>query len=722
MEEFRVWNIALTQKQVQFMMNQELVNNGNLVKGEVLPMNVPGNLDWSSLVGYYKLNPTETSEGRTLDISSTPVSGELKNIQTDQYRSAPLPYISDSDGSWRSRQTWDTKIGTSEERWWDVPNGKGINNTNINWNIVRAKHDITSASTDIYLLGLLSETGTITMDGNVTGQTGNAMTISTYLDLDGILDLDGESQLIQTEGSILEESSSGYLERDQQGTANSFNYNYWTSPVSLRNGANNSGYKIGENFMDGSDPENPKELQFNPQYWWADGASTTPRKISSFWLYTFQGTADDYSRWRKAYITDVLKPGIGFSMKGTTGYVAVSKQQNYTFRGKPNNGDISFSVERDQNLLTGNPYPSALDAQKFIQDNIQNFNGAVYFWDHFGPQNSHILAEYVGGYAVFNLSGGIAAATSVDARINATNDKSQKTPPGKYIPVGQAFFINTVGASNPQQITYKNAYRAFVPESSNDSQFHSQEKDPKKAAENTYEKDSRFKIRLKLESPKGYHRQILVTADGNTTDGFDLGYDAPLIENNVEDMYWLIEDTEFVIQGVPDFNLNRVLPIGFKVAESGTYTIKIDEIENINTDFDVYLKDLETEEYFNLSEGDYTASTEEVGVFNEKYQIVFKKPGKLNPEEEPEIEEEKILLDMQYLRKSDEISLYNPDLTTIDFVELYSISGQKIMTFNDVPTEESVLLRIRQKLSSAVYIVKVYSGDKSYSKKVIITK
>ncbi|MDX1762622.1 MAG: T9SS type A sorting domain-containing protein, partial [Christiangramia sp.] len=73
-------------------------------------------------------------------------------------------------------------------------------------------------------------------------------------------------------------------------------------------------------------------------------------------------------------------------------------------------------------------------------------------------------------------------------------------------------------------------------------------------------------------------------------------------------------------------------------------------------------------------------------------------------------------------KDTDEISLFNPDLMRLDFVELYSISGQKIMTFKEIPTQESILLRIDQKLSSAVYIVKVYSGDKSYSKKVIIQK
>ena len=110
--------------------------------------------------------------------------------------------------------------------------------------------------------------------------------------------------------------------------------------------------------------------------------------------------------------------------------------------------------------------------------------------------------------------------------------------------------------------------------------------------------DTRARIRLDFKSPKKYNRQILVGVDSNTTSGFDLGYDAPLIENNVEDMYWMIGETEFMIQGVQDFNLDQVLPIGIKISEPGECTISVDELKNNHTGFKIYLKYLKTDEYF----------------------------------------------------------------------------------------------------------------------------
>ncbi|TRO64046.1 LamG-like jellyroll fold domain-containing protein [Christiangramia sabulilitoris] len=784
MEEFRIWNKALIPEQIRFMMNQRLdlissPNSATPIDGELIQHRNTGSyhqdnqnynldqnnkrwydLNWGDLQGYYRLisndpDPAENlishdislkpSAGLTPDLALTKADGKLINIETEQENTAPLPYISNQDGSWRDKSTW------LRPDVWNVPNGKGINDNPINWNIVEVNNNIFSTAQDIQVLGLFSKLGELLIDGNVEDESGQGLTVTHYLRLDGSINLEGNSQLIQTEGSILEEASSGYIDIDQQGTANSFNYNYWSSPVSTTGNPNNSGYTIEDILLDGSDPDAPATIDFNNQYHWADGNYTGNARISTYWLYNFgdpeddfNGEADDYFSWSQFDQTESLPPGIGYTMKGTRGYVPISTRQNYTFRGKPHNGDISVSVGVDQNLLTGNPYPSAIDALQFINENISDFNGALYFWDHFGKEDSHYLEEYVGGYAVYNLSGGISSASSVDSRINNNEDSSQKDPPGQFIPVGQAFFINTKGVDNPITITYKNKYRAFILESEKDnngndlSQFHSQEKDNPKADQDKANLDERYKIRLKFESPKGYHRQILVTADENATGGFDLGYDAPLIENNVEDMYWMISDTEFVIQAVPDFEPERVLPLGIKVAEAGEFTIRVDETENLKSSFEIFLKDNSNDEYYKISEEDFTTTIEETGSFNDRFEVVFRnknsveeteeneseEPEKENPvqPENPDLEPKDEFLSLDYYKDTDEISLENPDLLNIERVEIYSVSGQRIMSFENIPSEQVVRLRIRQQLSAAVYIVKLFSEDKIITKKIIITK
>ena len=472
---------------------------------------------------------------------------------------------------------------------WDIPDASGLNGNEIAWNIVRTLHNITSDAKDITVLGLKSEAGELTM-ANPSGaqdetNTGQFLRVTHYLKLDGSIDLVGESQLLQDEGSILDEASAGFLERDQQGTQSSFNYNYWSSPVSTQGTANNADYSIGSVLVN---PKGTIDYINNP--FAADATGKNPNNviISSYWLWAFKpGAAGEYAEWDYLGSTGTLKAVEGFTMKGTSGAAAISDRQNYTFKGKPHNGKITGqAIGTEQNYLVGNPYPSAIDGYQFILDNIggNKFNGALYFWDHFSG-DTHYLEQYIGGYGTLTTVGGVEAI-STDWRINATQEKSSKKPE-RYIPVGQGFFINTApldenGTSfNGGIVSFNNGQRFYKREIDTYqdkngktwpySIFLSQEKKgPKTVSPSTkQQEDIRQKIWIKYKSPKGYHRQLLVAADVRTTDGFDLGFDAPLIEDNEEDMYWYFNNYEFVIQAVKDFNLERELDLGFKVETKG---------------------------------------------------------------------------------------------------------------------------------------------------------
>ncbi|MGB7786408.1 MAG: hypothetical protein WBL27_09930, partial [Salinimicrobium sp.] len=193
-------------------------------------------------------------------------------------------------------------------------------------------------------------------------------------------------------------------------------------------------------------------------------------------------------------------------------------------------------------------------------------------------------------------------------------------------------------------ILFKNSQRVFVTEADKaKSVFHSAERKDRKmaisedstsptiSASSFDEKRQRFW--LKFVSPAGYHRQLLVTRDPETSTGFDLGYDAVLTEDNLEDMYWLINDYEFVIQGVPDFNADRILPVGIKTNEEGEFTIAIDELENIPDDLNIYVRDSLNNTYHNLLEAEFKASAA-IGKEHEQYSIVFSIPEEQpNPDE-----------------------------------------------------------------------------------------
>ena len=210
-------------------------------------------------------------------------------------------------------------------------------------------------------------------------------------------------------------------------------------------------------------------------------------------------------------------------MKGTGGEETIDATQNYVFKGKPNSGTITLNLAPIQTYLIGNPYPSALDADEFILDNLAGrnaegknvFNGALYFWDHFGLSNNHNLAEYEGGYATYTLTGGVPGIN--DSSLTLNNNISGLKTPQRYIPVGQGFFVDADLALTPAisgttasvqggTINFKNSQRVFMREAITTSLF--MKSSGTKKAKTPDIKDTRLKIRLGFDSPIGAHRQL----------------------------------------------------------------------------------------------------------------------------------------------------------------------------------------------------------------------
>ncbi|WP_300437375.1 T9SS type A sorting domain-containing protein [Christiangramia sp.] len=784
-EELRIWNKAPTEKQIRFMMNQRLQLDGtgtvvSPLQGEVVPNLVIAdgglssyytdgtynldqdgtpfyNLTISDLAGYYRLysdipdpanllpgyfDPAlEPSGGNTPDHAVNKVPGRLYNITTDQENTSPTPYFDDltQDGqNWATDNTW------ARPNVWDPPNSNGIDGTPIEWNIARINTNINSNGKNITLLGLLSETA----DKELSINASNFIRISHYLLLDGNMDLEGESQLLQDHGSILANSSKGWAEIEQKGRMSSFNYNYWTSPVSNQGANNNSGFMLNQVLFDASNQNNPQPVNFQNGYFVADKPKTTPITISNDWIWDFRGgDADIYGDWLHLGSDFLEIVGAGYSMKGTDGTVAPNAQkQNYAFRGKPNNGIIPTTelyLNNNQNYLVGNPYPSAIDAEQFLKENLTNisngsginensenvFNGTLYYWDHFSG-STHILEEYIGGYATYTLSGS-APAISNDWRIN-TGGGSNNVLPQRYIPVAQGFFLNSASVAGENfsgKIIFKNTQRVFKRISTDPSIFLQQEEDLVKSKSHIKSsEDTRMKIRVKFESPKGYHRQILVTRDQNTSNGFDIGYDAPLIENNVEDMYWWFDDSAFVIQGVPSFEKEQILPLVIKTSEGGQFKIKIDETENWPIGKELYLKDKLNDTIHNILKEDFIAETE-AGEIKDRFEIIFFKETAqdpdpvipdpndvINPDQLPIIDG---LVGISYSTFSKQVKISNFDLLEVDKVMIFDMGGKLIQQYDELPTQREILLGMRP-VRSGVYIIKVFSENGISDKKVVI--
>ncbi|RAJ17048.1 LamG-like jellyroll fold domain-containing protein [Olleya aquimaris] len=714
-DEVRVWSTALEEDQLHFLMNQELEENANFVNGKIIPTNITKNdaasIPWSNLEGYYPMSIYTYTN--TDDESNNSRQGALRNLNTVDYQTAPLPYKSTTNGDWDTNASWAN--GSVQ----NIPGSASIvdNTKTVNWNIVETSHNITMDNSSLptannnnrTVLSLDVKSNKLSVSGDNSSDTGNGLTVSHYLKLDGKIDLQGESQLIQTEDSDFDVTSTGTLERDQQGTRDVFTYNYWSSPVGVSNATtNNNSYTLPQVFKDGTDPNNPVNINFITNGY--NGTSGSPIGIADYWIWKYSNQSGAYADWQHVRSTGSLLAGEGYTMKGVTNTSGnVTLEQNYVFEGKPNNGDISLPITAGNEYLVGNPYASAIDADKFIMDNAPTIEGpgsttgTLYFWEHWGG-GSHNLGDYQGGYATYNLSGATPAASyGTNDPLVATGGTPVKLP-GRYIPVSQGFFVKS---ENTGTVKFNNSQRVFEKEGTS-SVF------VRTSSNNVYNGDNRLKIRLGFNSVNSLHRQLLVTEDTNATPGYDWGYDGVNNETQMDDLYWMVDNDKYIIQGTNQINASTILPLGLHVNSNGTNTFTVDALENVPNDLQIYIYDVVTDTYHNIKQNDFSIDLN-AGEYLDRFELRFSQSGVLSTEDF----EFETNINAYYSNNNNTIVVSNPKLENVKEVSLYNILGQKIISFDEFESLDLIELKTNP-LSTSTYILEVKTDEGKLSKKVLV--
>ena len=744
-DEVRIWDVALTEEQIHQMMNQEIMeesSGNNVVYGEVVPIAIHG-ITWANLQGYYRMD--QIGCGYLEGNFGVGVDGKLKNITTAESQTAPLPYTSRV-----SNQTWSTDNTWTNYTVWDAPNSIGVDGTTpIDWNIVETDHDINSGNKDITVLGLVVDNGELTiMDPGTENEDneGQMLWVTHYLKLDGSIDLVGESQLIQKPywsaqyyESMLDEDSDGFIERDQQGIMNSFAYNYWAAPVSKIDGDNNNvPVTVNEMLRDGTNSLSPVNLSIGgaTDYFYADGARSNPRKVAGSWIWKFVNDFNAYAQWEfLGGSSGTISPTEGFTMKGIEGSGTLNlnvEDQNYVFIGKPNNVPFgvagtplvhtTFAVPADPDYpnvsLTGNPFPSALDADQFIVDNQNSTDATLYFWEHWS-NGTHEWAKYQGGYAIRKVNNGVPAVTHP----HVSTGGSARSTPGDYVPVGQGFYVVSSAAGG--DVEFKNSQRFFRRETENggsSSVFIKGAKEKKNTLNDKsyYVPDEEImRIRLGFESPDGFHRQVLAAFFEGATDGIDRLYDGKAGDFLENDAFFLQEDRYFVIQAFGEFNKQREIPISVFISESqdgGIQKFMIDDLENVPDNVDIYIKDYhndgETYDIRNMNSFDIEL---EAGEHKDRFALVFQ--SRLSRLDEIERIEDGVTIFMNNDNK--EVNIHKSAELEFKRVVLFNYIGQQIKVW-DKDLEAREIKLPAERVSTGVYIVNLETEQGLISKKIII--
>ena len=702
MDEVRIWNTGLTEAQIREMMNQEIEDNAGAVRGSEIKQNVSG-LTWADLEGYYQMNQTsDISAGQLADNSGIGNVGTLTNMISDQLQSAPLPYESSNDGNWTSPATW--KNGNVQQ----IPNTDGVNDTAVDWNIVRTNHDVNVIGREITVLGLLVNNNRLSIQHN-NPDDGQSVKVTKYLDItnDAVLDLVGESQLIQGVDSSVG-AGEGTLERDQQGTGNEFNYNYWGSPVhNLIDRDGKRTYALGSILYGNGGP-----IVWIPGRD-ANTGTNIPVIVSTRWLHLYEHYTGAYADWHRINQFYDIPVGLGFTMKGSG---SINDDQNYTFKGRPNNGEILIPILANNNVaLIGNPYPSAIDADQFIDDNVGALlDGALQFWEHAPGGNTHILSQYQGRYSYYVKTGSVPAAEVPGPDGAGGASKSPK----RYIPVGQGFFVD--GNITGGTIVFNNAQREFKKESGGESEFlraSDNSSKESKSRNTSTSKDEIQRVRLSFKTPEGATRHLLLgfTPNNAATDGIDYGYDASNSDSFPSDLSFAIGGKKFVIQGVGEFDVNKKYLLDMNLGIKGPIKISLTDLENFEAPIDVYVHDALLDTYTKINDLSFQLNLEK-GNYIDRFSIVFQPDSTLST-----IDQDFKEIHVKYLQKTDEIYVKTPGSIEVRQVYLINMAGQAVNSWNMTNMNFGQEFKIPVKnISEGNYILKVETSTNSYNKKMII--
>ncbi|MFD2891677.1 T9SS sorting signal type C domain-containing protein [Flavobacterium chuncheonense] len=584
------------------------------------------------------------------------------------------------------------------------------------------------------------------------------------------------SQLLQGRTTAGANTGLGNLSVFQEGTVNNYQYNYWCSPVGVPGSTiGNQNFGVTRLYRPSvNDKISSEAAVINTANGFYDGVALNGSNklvIASRWVHTFVASST-YSQWIQNNGNSNIAPGLGFSMKGTSGTDALvtdategvqnnaGSKQRYDFRGKPNDGLIVNNVVADNQTLVGNPYPSAINLNRFLLENSGHIinadgtyttggtnnviDGEAQFWEHDKNNNTHYVSGYVGGYGVYvaNNANANSPGTYTPATYNTYTGSGALNTAGvgtgnsylrMFSPVGQGFMVTGITTG---QVQMKNEYRVFVKEDDTlnpgahfEKNVNNQSSSANSNGDNwgnipnvagvdytQYSKLPTPQIRLRAILNNQFTREVVMAFNPNTTDGFDIAMDAKTPDASIpKDVYFpLTTSDQFVISTFP-FDVNKVVPFAFKANAQTTFKIEVAEVINFDQNQAVYVHDKVNDVYYDIKNGSFDVTLPS-GSNKTDFEITFTTQANLSNEDFVADN----LFQVYQNNAAALLTINNKERKDLASIELYDVTGKSVIrkinlgndTQYEIPTNG---------LSDGVYIVKLKSSENlTVSKKVSV--
>jgi hypothetical protein len=550
--------------------------------------------------------------------------------------------------------------------------------------------------------------------------------------------LRNDAQLIQGTTSSTN-SGDGYISVLQDSNSDSYDYNFWCSPVGVSTSTGNRSFGLPRvnDLMTNTDSNLAlTTLGYN--------GSSSPLTISTRWFYRWNPITQ---RWvYNGGTGNVVPPGYGFIMKGTDVTLNINpltdpQNQLYDFRGRPNNGDMTLSIQFGvaafdgiayDYTLAGNPYPSALNLYDVFNDpdNIEIIQ--FHYWDEDRSINSHYYIDNKGGYGTY-LPGGNDTAPGIYVVPTFLNYASSGIPSGGSTgigssfqrlnaPIGQGFMIK-VDRIGDGFVTIKNSHRRYMPEGAgNNSEFRNpiSNGDPSTTAGDNggdLNLNSEPQIRVHTYFGENSHmRDMVLLFNPESTDWFDRGMDAvhPM-DGAVAEAYFKIGDNpdeymNLVIQTVP-FEPYKQVPIAFTLEEEMKFEVKV--VEQINTPFGkAYLYDSSNGSYQEITAGEDAVLLLPSGTYEDRFYITFRGDYQDRNSDPLTTAQNELAENVDFFQNNPiaQLEISNPEGYNIRSVAIFDMSGKLILIQENLGTQSRLSFPTTN-FSDGIYLVKLSTVD-----------
>jgi hypothetical protein len=463
---------------------------------------------------------------------------------------------------------------------------------------------------------------TVDSGTSLTVVSGGNLTVTDVIDNDGTITVESDANLKQDNNVTNTGAGSTVVERTTS-TLMRQDYVLWSSPVS------------------------GQELQ-----------AFSPATLSTR-FYEYDSSGDIYTAVTPTVDFDLAK---GYLIRLPNNHPATPTAWTGVFTGNPHNGNVPLTgLSTGDYYAIGNPYPSAISADDFI--NINSVAEALYFWRKTNNAANSSYATYTTAGGTSNSGGG-----------------SSLLPDG-VIQVGQGFIAKAPATS----MTIDNTMRML----DNTEPFFRLN-------------NSRSRIWLNLVNTDGYFGQALVAYMSNATNGVDAAIDGRYINDYQTALTSIVDGGEFTIQGrALPFDAADVVPLGFKTTTAGQFTIALDHVDGLFADGTdaIYLRDLLNGTEQNLRTAAYTFSTE-TGVFNNRFELAYSSFLSVNPVD--------FTANQVVLYKQNAQLVINTGTTAMASVQVFDLRGRMLVAKNAINNTE---VRLTTGAENQVLLVKITAAD-----------